>query len=120
MKTETVKKHMKRGEWKKALRLAASFGRLKEHKDAIQKAHSALLNADFYKSMGYNVDELFQNGIKALKALYPDYESELTLEDPNELICNLDNNWFVCRVCGRSAHRAKSIKHTKFCPANEN
>lgn len=53
-----------------ALRIAAGFPFLGEHKDTIQKGWSAYRNPDMYREMGHNPEELFNAAINAVKARY--------------------------------------------------
>lgn len=47
-----------KGDWALALRIAARFPELGEHKAAIQRAHEAHANARFYRSLGKDPDAL--------------------------------------------------------------
>lgn len=69
-KIDTLKQHMAAGEWPKALKLAASWPRLGEHKAAIQKAWAAQSNPSFYRQIGQDPDALVAAGINALKNRY--------------------------------------------------
>jgi hypothetical protein len=57
-------------DWPLALRIAAKFPRLGEHKAAIVRAHEAYENARFYRQIGKNPDALIESGIKALRERY--------------------------------------------------
>jgi len=69
-KIVTLRRHMARGDWRMALRLAASFGQLGAHKAAIKRAHEAYTNGDFYRQIGKDPDALIAEGIAALKDRY--------------------------------------------------
>jgi len=58
------------GDWPLALRIAARFPQLGEHKAAITRAHEAHANARFYRQLGKDPDALIAEGIAALKARY--------------------------------------------------
>ena len=61
---------MERGEWKKALSLAAKFPQLGNHKDAIVRGHEACVRPDFYRQMDRDPNVLMIIGIVALKKRY--------------------------------------------------
>ena len=69
-KIDILRVHMERGEWDKALALAARFPRLGEHRDAIIGGHNARLYPRFYREIGKDPDAVYQAGIDALKARY--------------------------------------------------
>lgn len=56
--------------WDAALKIAASFSRLDKHKEVIKRAAESLVNPSFYQQMGYDLDQLKNEGIAALKDLY--------------------------------------------------
>jgi hypothetical protein len=58
------------GSYRKALRLAASWPRLGEQKDAIQKGWAAASNKTFYAELGYNPAALERAGLDAVAARY--------------------------------------------------
>lgn len=70
-KIDLLKNAMSSHDWKKALSIASKFPRLGEHKDEIIRAHEALVNPRFYSQLGFNIDEIIQNGIRALQERYP-------------------------------------------------
>lgn len=61
---------MRAGEWNKALKFAAKFPRLGQHRDAILTASSALLAPRFYEGMGRDPQALVAAGVAALKERY--------------------------------------------------
>ncbi len=61
---------MERGEWKKALSLAAKFPQLGDHKDAIVRGHEACVRPDFYRQIKHDPETLVKIGINALKERY--------------------------------------------------
>jgi hypothetical protein len=65
-----LRRHMDAGDWREALRLAAGFGRLGEHKAPITRAWEALQRPGFYRQLGRDPDALVAAGIEALKARY--------------------------------------------------
>jgi len=58
------------GDWPGALRIAARFPNLGAHRDAILRAHNALLRPDFYRQIGRDPDAAVAAGIAALRARY--------------------------------------------------
>lgn len=62
---------MRSGEWEKAIKFAAKFPRLDEHRNAILSASAALLSPDMYRSMGKDPEALFSAGVAALKDRFP-------------------------------------------------
>ena len=65
--------HMHVGEWDQAIRIAASLPDLGKERDVIKNAHGAIINPDFYKQIGKNIDEMIQNGIDGIKRKYSNY-----------------------------------------------
>lgn len=61
---------MAAGDWTDALRIAARFPRLGEHKEVITRAWAALTNRAVYEQMGHDVDSLVSAGVAALKTRY--------------------------------------------------
>ena len=70
-KLAKLKTAMAANDWHAALRIAARFPRLGEHKVAITRAWAALTNRAMYEQMGHDVDSLVAAGVDALKARYP-------------------------------------------------
>ena len=58
------------GDWATALRVAAKFPQLGEHKARITTAWAALNNAQFYREIKKDPDALVRDGIAALKERY--------------------------------------------------
>jgi hypothetical protein len=56
--------------WVPALKLAAKSKVLGKHRDAIQKAWSAIQRPDVYRELGQDPDALIAAGIAALKERY--------------------------------------------------
>jgi len=69
-KIDVLRKLMQNNEWHKAIKFAAKFPRLDQHKDRILAASSALLSPSFYISIGKNPELVIQDGIAALKEKY--------------------------------------------------
>ena len=61
---------MRAGNWEQALRMAARFPRLGEHKEAIVRAHEAYSNPRFYSQLGYDMEKLKAEGRRALVERY--------------------------------------------------
>lgn len=58
------------GDWKAALRIAARFADLGEHRVAIVRAHEVSHSPGFYRQIGVDSEEAIAEGISALKARY--------------------------------------------------
>jgi hypothetical protein len=58
------------GDITEAIRLAAKFPRLGEHKEAITRAWAAIQSPDFYREIGQEPAELIAAGASALAARY--------------------------------------------------
>lgn len=61
---------MATGDYRAALRLAASFGRLGEHKEQITRGWAAMTRASFYRQIGKDPEVLVEAGIKAIEERY--------------------------------------------------
>ena len=61
---------MRAGDWERAIKFAAKFPRLEQHRDAILTASSALLAPRFYADMGRDPQALVAAGVAALKERY--------------------------------------------------
>ena len=72
-KIDTLRRFMDAGEWEKAVRFAARFPRLGEHKAAITRAASALLSPALYRDMGKDPEVLLEEAVSALKMRYPSF-----------------------------------------------
>ena len=73
-KLAKLKQFMAAGDYRAALKLAASWGRRGlgggSHADAITQGWAALSNPDFYKSIGKDPDALTAAGVAAIRARY--------------------------------------------------
>jgi len=58
------------GEYRKALKLAASWPRLGEHKDAIQGGWSAWSTPNIYREMGFEPEAMYMAGLAAVAERY--------------------------------------------------
>ena len=58
------------GDWRQALRIAARFPELGDHKAAIKRGHEAYENGRFYQQIGRDPEALIADGIAALKDRY--------------------------------------------------
>jgi hypothetical protein len=61
---------MRRGDWELALRIAARFPRLGEHRKAIVRAHEAYSYPSIYRQLGYDIEQLKAEGRRALTERY--------------------------------------------------
>lgn len=79
--------HLARGEDIDALRMAARFPRLGEHKDRITRAWAAHTNPDTYSAMGYDVAAIVADGIAAdfVFTCPPYADLERYSDDPRDL-----------------------------------
>ena len=59
-----------KGDWPRALSIAAKFPQLGEHKEAISRAHNAIQSAAFYRAIGQDPEALVALGIAALQDRY--------------------------------------------------
>ena len=66
-KLEQIRSAMMADDWDTALRIAGTFVRLGEQKEAIQLASESLTNSKFYEQLGYDLEKIKNDGIKALK-----------------------------------------------------
>lgn len=69
-KLSIVREHMTAGRWREAIRVAAKFPQLGEHKEAIQRAHMAYTNPTFCVGIKKDPAALIDAGIAALQARY--------------------------------------------------
>lgn len=58
------------GDWREALRIAARFPQLGEHKRAIVTAHECLAHPGFYSQLGKDEAALIEAGKAALRDRY--------------------------------------------------
>ena len=65
-KASIVREHMAAGRWQEAIRIAARFPRLDQHRAAILDAHGAYTNPRFFTQIGKNVESLKEAGRVAL------------------------------------------------------
>jgi hypothetical protein len=69
-KLAKIRSAMRDGEWDVALRLASRFQRLGEHAEAIRRAADAVVNPQFYRQLGYDLEDVKSKGIAALKVRF--------------------------------------------------
>lgn len=69
-KLSKVEAAFRSGDHREALRIAARFPRLGEHKEAITRAWAAIQSPAFYAEIGQDPGQLIEAGIDALKARY--------------------------------------------------
>ncbi len=65
-----LKAAMRAGDWALALRIAARFPRLGEHREAIVRGHEAYAHPQFYAQLGYDPEKLKAEGRRALVERY--------------------------------------------------
>jgi hypothetical protein len=58
------------GDWAGALRIAAKFPQLGEHKTVIVRAHECFVNPAFYRQLGRDPEACIEAGISALRIRY--------------------------------------------------
>lgn len=56
--------------WTEALRIAAKFPRLGDHKRRIELAWGAIQSPDFYRQLGFDPQALIEDGASALRERY--------------------------------------------------
>ena len=66
-KLSQVKQYMADGNYHTALRLAASFPRLGDHREPITRGWAALTNPGFYREIECDPDELVAAGLDAIR-----------------------------------------------------
>lgn len=69
-KLAAIREAMIAGDWDTALRRTARFQRLGKHGPAIRRAADSLTNPNFYEELGYDLAQLKEEGIAALKQRY--------------------------------------------------
>jgi len=71
-KSDTVRKLVASGDYRKALSIVKGFrlGISKEDLGQMKRAHECFTNPGFYQSLGKDVDLEIAEGIKILKVLY--------------------------------------------------
>lgn len=69
-KIAILREHMEAGRWRDAIRLAARFPQLGEHRGAILDAHLAYTNPAFARGVRKDPDVMIAAGIAALRARY--------------------------------------------------
>ncbi len=69
-KLARIREAMRTESWDEALKLASRFQRLGEHSEAIQRAANAIASPETYKSLGYDLTKIRDEGVAALKARY--------------------------------------------------
>lgn len=69
-KLSAVRAAMDRGDWQRAMALAAKFPRLGAEREAILDAHASWSNERFVRQLGKDVETLRAAGIAALRAKY--------------------------------------------------
>lgn len=67
---DQLRAHWAAGDYRKALKLAASWPRLGKHKNAIQQGWAAASNPRIYAEMGKDVDALVAKGLDAIQDRY--------------------------------------------------
>jgi hypothetical protein len=69
-KLSKVEKAYRAENYREAIRLAAKFPQLGDHKEPITRAWAAIQSPDFYESLGQNPAELIEAGIRAISERY--------------------------------------------------
>lgn len=69
-KLSKLEKAYRAENYHEALRIAAKFPQLGEHKEQITRAWAAIQSPEFYKELGYDTNHLVKTGIQALAARY--------------------------------------------------
>ncbi len=79
---QTLKNLWAVGEYRKALKLAASWSRLGKHKDAIKSGWDATVNDRIYEQMGKNPDAMYAAGLAAVATRYELPPATVTTKKP--------------------------------------
>lgn len=69
-KLSIIREHMTAGRWREAIRVAARFPQLGEHRGAILDAQLAYTNPEFCRGIRKDPDAMIRAGIEALRARY--------------------------------------------------
>lgn len=71
-KTDTVRRLTSDGDYKGALRIAKDFrlGITKEESKAMRLAYECMVHGDFYRQLGYDLNEKVAEGLAVLRGLY--------------------------------------------------
>lgn len=71
-KTDTVRRLTADGDFKGALRIAKDFrlGITKQESSAMKLAYECMVHGNFYKQLGYDLNEKVTEGVEVLKGLY--------------------------------------------------
>jgi hypothetical protein len=69
-KLNKLKRFMSTAHYHEALRLAASWPRLGDHKDAIERGRTAMVHPEFYRQIGQDPETLIAAGIDAIRERY--------------------------------------------------
>jgi len=71
-KSDMVRRLVQSGDFKAALRIAKDFrlGISKVESDAMKLAYECMVHGRFYQSLGYNLNEKVEEGLKVLTGLY--------------------------------------------------
>jgi hypothetical protein len=69
-KIEILREYMVAGDWRAALKLAASWPSLGAHATAIRQGWEAYARPDFQRQLGRDVDSLIAAGREALQSRY--------------------------------------------------
>lgn len=69
-KLQQIRDAMQADDWDEALKIANRFTRLGEFKEAIQLAAESASNPEFYKGLGYDLHQLKEAGIAAIKTRF--------------------------------------------------
>lgn len=69
-KIDTLRALMTAGDWRAALKLAASFQQLGNEKELITRAWNAVARPEFYRQLGKDPDAVIRAGIESLQRRY--------------------------------------------------
>lgn len=71
-KSDRVRRLIREGEYKAALRIAKDFrlGISKEQSDDMVRGYECMTNPRFYRSLGKDTDKIAQKGLETLLSLY--------------------------------------------------
>lgn len=71
-KLDIVRKHVSKGEYKKALMIAKKFklGITREQHEVMTRAYECMTNERFYLSLNVDTAQAISNGIKVISSIY--------------------------------------------------
>ena len=71
-KSDLVRTYVSGGDFKKALAIAKDFrlGITEEERDAMKRAYECMVHPRLYRSIGFDLEAVIQNGIETVRGKY--------------------------------------------------